>query len=48
MVAALRMFEKNQLTELETALGALDQKAEDDARASLERLRKSMLQSLEG
>lgn len=48
MVAALRQFERNQLTELETALGALDRKAEDDARASLGRLRESMHHSLEG
>jgi nitrogen fixation/metabolism regulation signal transduction histidine kinase len=48
MVAALRQFERNQLTELETALGALDRKAEDDARASLGRLRESMQHSLEG
>jgi cell division protein FtsL len=48
MVANLRMFEKNQLTELDTALKALDQKAEDDARASLGRLRDSMIHSLEG
>jgi nitrogen fixation/metabolism regulation signal transduction histidine kinase len=48
MVANLRMFEKNQLTELETALKALDAKAEDDARASLGRLRDSMIHSLEG
>jgi signal transduction histidine kinase len=48
MVANLRMFEKNQLTELDVALAALDRKAEDDARASLGRLRDSMIHSLEG
>jgi hypothetical protein len=48
MVAQLRKFERNQLTELETALAALDRKAEDEALASLGRLKDSMLQSLDG
>jgi nitrogen fixation/metabolism regulation signal transduction histidine kinase len=48
MVHNLAKFERGQLTELETALGALDRKAEDDARAVLKRLRDTMMQSLEG
>ncbi len=48
MVAALASFERAQLTELETALGALDRKAADDARSILGRLRESMVHSLEG
>jgi nitrate/nitrite-specific signal transduction histidine kinase len=48
MVHNLAKFERGQLTELETALGALDRKAEDDARAVLKRLRDTMMHSLEG
>ena len=48
MVAQLRKFERNQLTELETALGHLDKKSHDEALASLGRLKDSMLHSLDG
>jgi nitrogen fixation/metabolism regulation signal transduction histidine kinase len=48
MVASLRNFEKSQLSELEIAIGALEQKTDQEARAALARLRDSMLRSLEG
>jgi methyl-accepting chemotaxis protein len=48
MVAQLRKFERNQLTELDTALGHLEKKSEKEAQASLGRLRDSMLHSLDG
>jgi signal transduction histidine kinase len=48
MVAALRRFEKNQLTDLEAALGALDRKDEVEMRAALGRVRDSMVNSLDG
>jgi nitrogen fixation/metabolism regulation signal transduction histidine kinase len=48
MVAGLRAMEKEQLDELDKALGALERGAKDDASASLVRVRDAMKTTLDG